>query len=172
MAKALFDYPRNLQITLYYPQDKTEVIDIEESLHKDPCNIGHPLIVHAVSAYATAIRYPSGTDRDESGTIRLSKRDAERNLKRVFRAMAHDPRASETQRLIPQAEFAAREYGSRYFETLLDTLRKREVRAFRRDSLRIERIGQLLKEVFPETDHNPILSFLRDHYDKDKTNLS
>src|SRR5215831_601216 len=153
MPKAVFDYPLNLQITLCYPQDRTEVIDIEESLHKDPCNIGHPLIVHAVAAYATAIRYPSGTDRDASGTNRLSKRDAERNLKRVFRALAHDPRASETQRLVAQAEFAAREYGSVYFETLSDILRKHEVSSIRRDTLRIERIAQLLKEVFPETDH-------------------
>lgn len=182
----LFDCPDNLQMTVH-GGDRTAVIDIIESLQTDPCNVGHPLIAKAISYYALAVRSAfqplrSKRHRDLLRSLtpeqqktrenlkmlekqRLTKKQAQKNLDQIFKALVYDVRPTLTAFLMILGDAAACKYPPNYFDALSKIIREPEVSRNRRADLKIVKVKQRLGEMFPQVDHSSVLKFLEDIYE-------
>jgi hypothetical protein len=184
-----FDQPNNLQV-MVTNDARTVVVDIMESLRRDPCNIGHPIIARAVARYALAVRFSRQTAhsqkhrelvrdglqkltpdqqkaREPTKAHQLSKEQATANLSRVFEALVYDARPSLTEALMIIAGAVADNYPPTYFAELSDILSQPEIARIRRSDLRVERIERRLNELFSDADHSTVLRFLRDIFNHD-----
>jgi hypothetical protein len=175
-----YEYP---SVCVVYPQAKTVVINVRESLIKDPKSIGNPFIVAAIDRYVDRLAVPGTRElrrrRDMREKLKdsqtesldtLTRKDAHSRLKRIFDALtagANVRARKEAQQLnqsILSLSLSDQSLDEAHFSKLAGLLNTESVRRFERSNLPTNLKSKLQRElpaIFGDDDRcKRVLEFL------------
>jgi hypothetical protein len=163
-----FDYPQNLQVTIFYNDRPSVTVDLVDSVRKDPNNIGHPLVVMALRRYAKHISpLPKSASRRKAApsiSERMKPEVAKNNIDRIFRALMISVGTSQP---IPLEDTylsvmtLVRKFPQDYFETLWRFLHESSVKNAKRGGTKVELVKRQLMDKYPEFDHELTIDYLQ-----------
>jgi hypothetical protein len=146
-----YDHPKDLQITIHYPDGPSVTYDVLESLKVDPSSIGNPTIAGTIAHYARQAR--------------RGVKSARTNLELVLNALLHKRRLKEEDPLLGIAtSIYLNALPEKYFDSLWKILRSNEAVDLKtHESQWLNHIQKRVQSDYPEVDHAKVLDFLRDY---------
>ena len=170
-----FDHPASLQVTIHHTDQPSETIDLIESIKASPRNIGHPLVVEAITRYCLILAKPSrksgeGSKDPLEGTMTANV--ARDNLDRIFRALivGSEMRKKPIEKHMFSLLSLGNENNSEYFASVWNILQEPQVKTALRGGTKLARVKQRLLYLYPERDHDPTLEYLEQVF-SDKVSL-
>lgn len=145
-----YDHPKNLLVTVHYPNRPSVTIDVLKSLRANPNNLHNPLIAGAIAHYARMARRQTESART--------------NLERITKALGHGkPLRSEGSLLGVEVSIYLNALPEKYFDSLWRILISNEAVDLKTDERQwFNHIQTQIQSEYPEVEHAKILDFLRD----------